>query len=271
LRVVIQDTPDAAARYAADLFARQLVGKPGSVLGLATGSTPLLLYEKLIERCRQGRLSFREATTFNLDEYLGLEGTHPQSYRYFMDRALFDHIDIDKNRTHLPDAVHHDPHSAAQNYERNIRDAGGLDLQLLGIGVNGHIGFNEPYSSLGSRTRVKTLTAQTVADNARFFADDEFQPHLSLTMGIGTILEARKIVLLATGRAKAPAVRQSIEGPVTAKCPSSALQLHPATTVLLDTEAASELEDPAFFRYIEEQDQALSDSPDVRCIPFTIT
>lgn len=260
MRVVIKDTPGDAARYVADIFARQLLDKPGSVLGLATGSTPLLLYEELIERCRLGALSFREASTFNLDEYLGLGGAHPQSYRYFMDRALFDRIDIDKTRTHFPDAVSPDPQKAAENYERRLRDAGGVDLQLLGIGVNGHIGFNEPYSSLGSRTRVKTLTAQTVADNARFFANDEFQPHLALTVGIGTILEARRIVLLATGPAKAPAVKQSVEGPITAKCPSSALQLHPAITMVLDAEAAGRLDDPALFRHIEKQDQALSPS-----------
>lgn len=257
MKVVIQDTPGDTARYAADLFACQLCEKPSSVFGLATGSTPLLLYEELIERCRRGELSFRQASTFNLDEYLGLEGTHPQSYSYFMDRALFDHIDIDDTRTHFPDAISPDPREAARDYERSIGEAGGVDLQLLGIGVNGHIGFNEPYSSLGSRTRIKTLTAQTIADNARFFAEGEFQPHLSLTMGIGTILEARQIVLLATGRAKALAVKRSIEGPITAKCPSSALQLHSAVTVILDMEAAGELEDPAFFRHIEEQDQAL--------------
>jgi len=260
MRVVIQNSADDVAEYAANLFARQLNEKPDSVLGLATGSTPLKLYDKLIERCRRGALSFRQVSTFNLDEYLGLEGTHPQSYRYFMNRVLFDHIDIDKQRTHVPNAVSMDSRKAAQGYEQNLREAGGVDLQLLGIGVNGHIGFNEPYSSLASRTRVKTLTARTIADNARFFADDEFQPHLSLTMGIGTILEARQIVLLATGSAKAPAVKQTIEGPVTAKCPSSALQLHPAVTVLLDTGAASELEDPDFFQHIEELDQALSAS-----------
>lgn len=258
MRVVIKDNPVEAARYAADVFARQLLGQPGSVLGLATGSTPLLLYEELIERCRLGALSFREASTFNLDEYLGLEATHPQSYRYFMDQALFDRIDIDKARTHFPDAASPDPQKAARDYERCLRDAGGVDLQLLGIGANGHIGFNEPYSSLGSRTRVKTLTAQTVADNARFFSEEEFQPQLALTMGIGTILEARRIVLLATGPAKASAIKQSVEGPITAKCPASALQLHPAATVILDIEAAGALEDPALFRHIEKQDQALS-------------
>ena len=260
MRVVIENTPADAARYAADVFTRQLLDQPASVLGLATGSTPLLLYEELIERCRLGALSFREASTFNLDEYLGLAGTHPQSYRHFMDQALFDRIDIDKTRTYFPDAVCPDPRKAAEDYERRLRDAGGVDLQLLGIGANGHIGFNEPYSSLGSRTRVKTLTAQTVADNARFFANDEFQPQLALTMGIGTILEARRIVLLATGPAKAPAVKRSIEGPITAKCPSSALQLHPAVIVILDAEAAGRLEDPALFRHIEKQDQALSAS-----------
>ncbi len=260
MRVVILNSPDDVAEYAADLFTRQLTRKPGSVLGLATGSTPLKLYEKLIERTARGELSFRRASTFNLDEYLGLDGTHPQSYRYFMNRALFDHIDIESGRTYVPNAVSADPRKAAEDYEQSIREAGGVDLQLLGIGVNGHIGFNEPYSSLGSRTRIKTLTARTIADNARFFADGEFQPNLSLTMGIGTILEARQIVLLATGRAKAPAVKDTVEGPVTAKCPSSALQLHPAVTVLLDAAAASALEEPAFFQHIEELDQALSTS-----------
>ncbi|MEM8816320.1 MAG: glucosamine-6-phosphate deaminase [Pseudomonadota bacterium] len=262
MRVVIQETPAGVANYAADLFARQLEEKPDSVLGLATGSTPVRLYKLLIERYERGEISFRRASTFNLDEYLGLDGDHPQSYRRFMNREFFEYIDIDRHRTHVPDGMALDPRKAALDYERRLSDAGGVDLQLLGIGANGHIGFNEPYSSLGSRTRVKTLTRQTIADNARFFANERFQPHLSLTMGIATILDARRIVLLATGRSKAAAVKRTIEGAVTAKCPSSALQLHPAVTVLIDTEAAGQLEDPDFFRHIEKEDQALPRSPD---------
>jgi glucosamine-6-phosphate deaminase len=259
VKVVILATAGDVAGYGAEVFRRQLAEKPASVLGLATGSTPLALYGRLIDACRTGSLSFREATTFNLDEYLGLDATHPQSYRRYMDRHLFAHIDIDPAQTHVPAGNTGNARRASADYDARIAAAGGIDLQLLGLGRNGHIGFNEPYSSLRSRTRVKTLTSRTIADNARFFAAGEYQPHLAITMGIGTILDARHVLLLATGPGKAEAVRQMIEGPVQARCPASALQLHERVTVVIDGEAAGALEDPEFFRHIEREDRALGD------------
>jgi glucosamine-6-phosphate deaminase len=260
MQIVILDTPEQVASYGADRFADQLHHKPDSVLGLATGSTPIALYQALIRRVQRNELSFARARTFNLDEYLGLADTHPQSYRYFMNEHLFRHLDIDLARTSVPDGATRDPMAACDAYEQAIRQAGGIDLQLLGIGHNGHIGFNEPSSSLASRTRVKTLTPDTVRANRRFFKDGEFQPHLSITMGIGTIMEARQILLLATGESKAAAVRSTVEGPLAARCPASILQMHPRATLVLDRASASQLEDVAFYQYIEQENQRLPGS-----------
>lgn len=257
MQIVILDTPEQVASYGADRFAKQLNNKPDSVLGLATGSTPIALYNALIARVKRSELSFAKARTFNLDEYLGLAGTHPQSYRYFMNEHLFRHLDIDLANTAVPDGATEEPLAACDAYEVAIKAAGGIDLQLLGIGRNGHIGFNEPSSSLASRTRVKTLTPDTVKANQRFFDDGEFQPHLSITMGIGTIMEARQVLLLATGENKAAAVRATVEGPLAARCPASILQMHPKATLVLDRAAASQLEDVAFYQYIEQENQRL--------------
>jgi glucosamine-6-phosphate deaminase len=257
MKVVILENEQLVAHYGAGLIEKQLSKKPTAVLGLSTGSTPLKLYEHLIEMCAAGTISFRDVTTVNLDEYLGLSGDHPQSYRYFMNENLFKHIDVDLQNTHVPDGIATDPRAAASEFDAKIAAIGGVDTQLLGIGHNGHIGFNEPSSSLGSRTRVKTLTARTIADNARFFKDDEYQPHLSITMGIGTILESKDIVLLATGESKAAAIRAAVEGPVSANCPASALQLHMSTTIVIDDAAASLLDDPEFYKHIERENQAL--------------
>ncbi|MFC3034551.1 glucosamine-6-phosphate deaminase [Pseudoalteromonas fenneropenaei] len=257
MQIVILKDAAEVARYGADIFTTQLQRKAGAVLGLATGSTPVALYQELIRRNQAGEVSFKNATTFNLDEYLGLSGEHPQSYRYFMDQQLFDHVDIDKNNTHVPPGDAKNPITACQEYEAKIAAAGGIDIQLLGIGRNGHIGFNEPSSGLTSRTRVKTLTKATIDDNARFFAADEYQPHLSITMGIGTILDARKVVLLATGENKADAVKAMVEGPLTAACPASALQLHRDAVIVIDLAAASKLADIEFYQHIEAENQKL--------------
>jgi glucosamine-6-phosphate deaminase len=257
MKVVILEQPEDVARYGADIFIRQLQAKPDSVLGLATGTTPLSLYRELIARNQRGDASFRDARTFNLDEYLGLGPDHPQSYRHFMNREFFQHIDIDLKNTRVPPGNANNPIAACADYEKAIGVSGGIDIQLLGIGRNSHIGFNEPTSCLNSRTRVKTLTEATIADNARFFAEGEFQPQLSLTMGIGTIMNARQVLLLATGEAKADAIAATVEGPVSAWCPASALQFHPETVVLVDDAAASKLTDPEFFKHIERQNQAL--------------
>ncbi|MFC3854123.1 glucosamine-6-phosphate deaminase [Salinispirillum marinum] len=257
MKVIILPDAQAVAEYAATQIQQQIARRADSVLGLATGSTPLHTYAQLIERVRRGKLSFRAVRTFNLDEYLGLAADHPQSYRSFMDQHLFSHIDINRENTYVPDGMATDPQQACADYELAIRAAGGIDLQLLGLGRNGHIGFNEPSSSLGSRTRIKTLTSATIADNARFFHADEFQPHLSITMGIGTILEARQITLLATGESKAPAVQAMIEGAISAACPASILQMHPNVTVVIDEAAAQQLKMRDFYQHIEQENQRL--------------
>ncbi|TMP26459.1 glucosamine-6-phosphate deaminase [Pseudoalteromonas rubra] len=259
MQIVILKNAAEVAAYGADIFTQQLTRNAGSVLGLATGSTPVALYQELIRRNQAGTVSFSKAKTFNLDEYLGLNGDHPQSYRYFMNEQLFNHIDINKDNTHVPPGDAKNPIEACKEYEAQISAAGGIDVQLLGIGRNGHIGFNEPSSGLTSRTRVKTLTKATIDDNARFFAADEYQPHLSITMGIGTILDARKVVLLATGENKADAVHAMIEGPLTAACPASALQMHRHAVIVLDEGAASKLKDIEFYKHIEAENQKLQE------------
>lgn len=259
MQIVILPDADQVADYAAHTVVDQIDAKPDSVLGLATGSTPGATYDRLIQLCQAGRVSFRAVRTFNLDEYLGLPPDHPQSYRYFMDRALFRHIDIRPESTHVPDGLADDPQQACDAYERDLRAAGGIDLQLLGLGRNGHIGFNEPTSSLASRTRVKTLAPATVRDNARFFDADEFQPELSITMGIGTIMEARAVMLLATGEHKAEAVARMVEGAVSAACPASVLQFHPRTLVVVDEAAGQSLALKEFYQYTEQQAQRLAE------------
>ena len=257
MQIVILKNSAEVAEYGANIFIKQLQSKADSVLGLATGSTPVSLYQSLIRANKEQQISFKDVTTFNLDEYLGLEGTHPQSYRHFMNQQLFDHLDIDKAQTHVPPGDAENPIEACVGYEQLIEAAGGIDIQLLGIGRNGHIGFNEPSSGLMSRTRVKTLPKATIDDNARFFAEGEYQPHLSITMGIGTILDARKVVLLATGESKAEAILATVEGALTAACPASALQLHKNAVLVIDEAAASKLSDRDFYKHIEAENQKL--------------
>jgi len=257
MKVVILENPEAVAEYGLNIYKQQLNDKPNSVLGLATGSTPITLYKRLIKAYQDNQISFKDVTTFNLDEYLGLNGEHPQSYRYFMNEQLFNSIDINKSNTHVPNGAAENPLLAGDVYENKIKECGGIDIQLLGIGRNGHIGFNEPSSSLASRTRVKALTQATIDDNARFFAEDESQPNLSITMGMGTILDARKVVLLATGESKAEAIEATVEGPMSAYFPASALQMHLSATLIIDEAAASCLKDKEFYKHIERQNQAL--------------
>ena len=259
MKVVILKDSDSVAAYGANIFVKHINKKPNAVLGLATGSTPVALYKKLISAYSTGLVSFKAVSTFNLDEYLGISGDHPQSYRYFMNQQFFDHTDIDKNNTSVPQGDAADPIAACEAYESSIKQKGGIDIQLLGIGRNGHIGFNEPSSSLMSRTRVKTLTRATIDDNARFFSADEYQPHLSLTMGIGTILESKLVVLLATGESKADAIKAMVEGPLTASCPASALQLHQDAVIIIDEAAASKLLDIEFYKHIEVENEKLKE------------
>lgn len=241
MRVVVLENADSVAQFAADFFVQQVKRKPNSVLGLATGSTPLGTYRKLIEAYQAGRVSFKDVTTFNLDEYYGLEPTHEQSYRRFMRESLFDHIDVEPSRTHVPLGTANNVEAETEAYEAAIVAAGGIDVQLLGIGTDGHIAFNEPGSSFASRTRLKTLTRRTRQDNAGSFGSPDLVPKLALTMGIGSILEARQLLLLACGEGKAEAIAKSVEGPVSAICPGSALQLHRRAIVVLDKGAAKGL------------------------------
>ena len=260
MKIVILEDAAEVAKYGAAIFVKQIQHKPNSVLGLATGSTPLAMYEKLISAYKNNDVSFSAVKSFNLDEYLGLSGDHPQSYRHFMNKNLFDHLDIDKSNTAVPAGDAKNPIAACEIYEKKLVDCGGIDIQLLGIGRNAHIGFNEPSSSLGSRTRIKTLTEETIDDNARFFAKNEFQPSLSITMGIGTILESKIIVLLATGENKAQAIVDTVQGPITAQCPASVLQLHPNAIVIVDEAAASLLKNKDFFKRIEKENRKLEES-----------
>ncbi|AKJ64668.1 glucosamine-6-phosphate deaminase [Kiritimatiella glycovorans] len=250
MEIIIQSGKEEASLVAARLVARRLREKPDLVLGLATGDTPRAVYRELIRMHREEGLDFGAATSFNLDEYLGLAPDHPQSYHAFMRRNLLDHINIPPERTYIPDGRTTDVPAHCAAYEESLRAAGGIDLQILGIGGGGHIGFNEPGSSLASRTRIKTLTGETIADNARFFDEAAEVPHHVLTMGIGTILDSRECVLLAFGEHKAAAVAHAVEGPVSASCPASALQLHPHVKVFLDEGAAKKLERREYYRWV---------------------
>lgn len=249
MKVLILDTKQAAIERTARLVADLVADNPDAVLGLATGGTMVPLYTELRHIHTQQGLSFAGISTFNLDEYVGLAPDHPASYHSYMREVLFDHVDIDKSRTFLPRGDAPDVDQEAAAYEARIDMAGGIDLQLLGIGQNGHIGFNEPTSSLSSRTRVKTLTASTLTANAAYLADAT-TPKFALTMGIGSILASRACLLLATGAKKANAIAKAIEGPVSAVCPASALQLHPRATIVLDKEAAAELELADYYHHV---------------------
>ncbi len=248
MEVVILPDEDAIAALAAQAVLRLLRTKPDAVLGLATGSSPLGVYRELIRRHRAGEVSMSRARAFLLDEYVGLPAGHPERYRDVIRRELEDHVDFAAGAVQGPDGLARDLPRACAAYEQAITAAGGVDLQLLGIGTDGHIAFNEPGSSLASRTRVKTLTRQTRADNARFFASPDEVPRHVLTQGLGTIRAARHLVLVATGKGKAAAVARMVEGPVSAYCPASVLQLHPHASVLLDEEAAQALTLADYFR-----------------------
>lgn len=218
----------------ASLIVSLLQSNPKAVLGLATGSSPVGVYTRLIELHRKGLVSFSKATSFNLDEYIGLPAEHPQSYRSFMNEHLFNHIDIDPGQTHIPNGNAADMEAECLAYDKMLDDYGPVDLQILGIGSNGHIGFNEPDANLSSRTHVVDLLEDTREANARFFDTLEDVPRQAITMGIGGIMKARQILLLARGAGKAEAIRNAVEGPITTQCPASLLQSHPNVIVLVD-------------------------------------
>jgi glucosamine-6-phosphate deaminase len=257
--VILRRDNEEISRQAAQLVASAVRKKPGLTLGLATGGTMIGVYKHLVQFHKEGSLDFSRVVTFNLDEYLGLSATHPQSFQYFMQENFFRHVNVDPRNTHIPDGtIRGNFEQYCASYEESIRKAGGIDLQILGIGRNGHIGFNEPTSSIGSRTRLKVLSQETMDDNSNFFAPGEESPRCAITMGIGTILEAKKIILLATGAAKATAVAKSIEGPIASSVSASALQLHTEVTFIVDEQAASQLTQREYYRRVLEMTALLT-------------
>jgi glucosamine-6-phosphate deaminase len=249
--VVLKRDYEEVSGEAARMVAGAVRAKPGIVLGLATGSTPLGLYQELVRLHRAGSLDFSRATSFNLDEYLGLSPEHPQSFHSFMQQHFFSQVNLPRERAHIPDGTIRGNYDAyCHHYEEMIKAAGGIDLQILGIGRNGHVGFNEPTSSLASRTRLKALSRETIEDNRHFFPDESEMPKCAITMGIGTILDSRRVLLLASGRSKAAAVAKAIEGPITASVSASALQMHPDVTFIIDEEAAYSLTQRDYYRHV---------------------
>jgi glucosamine-6-phosphate deaminase len=249
MEVVILAGAEEIGAVAADAIGALLGRTPAAVLGLATGSSPLAIYDELAARCGAGLISFANARGFTLDEYVGLPADHPERYRTVIDKVFVSRVDFAPGAVQSPDGLATDIPAACAAYENAMREAGGVDLQILGIGTDGHVAFNEPGSSLASRTRIKTLTRQTRIDNARFFGGDvESVPTHCLTQGLATIMEARHVVLVATGRSKAEAVHQLVEGPVSALWPATILQHHPHVTVLLDDAAARRLQLVDYYR-----------------------
>lgn len=253
MEVIISRTYQELSKATAKLVADVINTKPNAVLGMATGSTPLGLYQELVRMHREEGLDFSQVTTFNLDEYVGLPTTHPQSYHYFMQENFFKNVNIPRQNIFIPSGTTSNYHAFCDWYEQSIRDAGGIDLQILGIGSDGHIAFNEPSSSLASRTRLKTLAKSTIDDNARFFERREDVPIYAITMGVGTILESRQAILLANGKGKARAIAAAVEGPISSMNTASALQLHPRAYCFLDEDAASELSMRDYYIWVQNQ------------------
>lgn len=242
MEVIIAKDYESLSKQAAIVLASQVISRPSSVLGLATGSTPVGAYKNLVSFYNEGIVDFSRAIVFNLDEYYGVAPENPCSYRWFMEDNLFKHINIRQENTHIPNGLARDTAAECREYEEKIRRAGGIDLQLLGIGGNGHIGFNEPGDSFKSVTHLVELDPGTIAANSRFFASADEVPRKAISMGIRSIMAARRIILLASGAGKAKAVYEMVLGPVTPEHPASVLQLHPQVIVILDQEAASLLQ-----------------------------
>lgn len=260
MQIIIYEDAQQVALNTAKWVQSLIKGKSNPVLGLATGSTPISLYKVLVEQFNTGETSFSGVTTFNLDEYYDIEASNSQSYRSFMQEHLFSHVDINQANTFLPTCnKSQNPRVQGLDYEEKIKRAGGIDLQILGIGANGHIGFNEPTSSLSSRTRIKTLTQQTILDNSRLFNEGELQPTSAMTMGIATIMDARYVLLMATGKNKAQAIKDMVTGPLCANCPASILQMHENAVIIIDKDAASLLEDQNYYQWADKQNRKLND------------
>ncbi|MBL4938463.1 glucosamine-6-phosphate deaminase [Clostridium sp. YIM B02515] len=239
MKVIVAPNYEEMSKIAAKEIAKLLYVKPNAVLGLATGSTPEGVYRELIELNKAERVDFSKATSFNLDEYKGLKGDHPQSYRYFMNSKLFNHVNIDKNKTHVPSGVAENIEKECKEYDESIEKAGGIDLQLLGIGTNGHIGFNEPSDFLNLNTHETDLTEDTIKANSRFFDSIDEVPTRAITMGLGSIMKADKIILLASGEKKADIIAKLVEDKISTRVPASMLQVHQNVLVIVDNAAAS--------------------------------
>jgi glucosamine-6-phosphate deaminase len=251
MEVVILRNYAALSRLCANIITRTINKKPNTVLALPTGKTPLGAYRQLVEAHRKRRLDFSNVTIFALDEYAGLSSRHRHSFANFLQKNLIARINVPRGKFHFPSGVAEDFERECAQYEERLKRAGGIDLVFLGIGVNGHIGFNEPGSSLGSRTRIKTLTEETLNRNSRLFTSKNI-PRFALTVGIGTIMEGKEILLAASGREKADAVKLAVEGPITARVPASILQMHPRVTCVLDEEAASKLANIDYYKWVRE-------------------
>jgi len=254
MEVVIRPNAETATELVAQVISRELRDNPRLVMGLATGRTMEAVYARLVQMHRREGLDFSVCHTFNLDEYVGLAGSHRNSYRHYMNHNLFLNVNVDLRNTHLPDGAAADIEAECERYERLIAECGGVDLQLLGIGLAGHLGFNEPASSLRSRTRIKVLSPVTRAQNEPLFVPPHEMPRRAITMGVGTILDARRCLLLATGEDKAEIVARAIEGPVTSMISATALQFHPHCTAVLDEAAAGRLQEADYYRWIFENE-----------------
>lgn len=252
MEIIIQPDSQQASQVAARIVAHLVRGKPHAVIGLATGNTPLHLYKNLVRMHREEGLDFSGVTTFNLDEYVGVPPVHPSSFHSYMWAHLFSQLNIPNNRIHIPDGLAADIPAVCRNYEQSIKSAGGIDIQIMGIGTNGHLGFNEPTSSFYSRTRIKTLTEETRLNNAAAFGGQDNVPLHVITMGLGTILESRTCLLMAFGRKKAKAIALTVEGPLTSMVPGTVLQLHPRAILILDRDAASELKMADYYTWVYE-------------------
>ena len=238
MKVIITKNYEELSKKAAEIMAEQINSNKESVLGLATGGSPIGMYEEIIKMNKEGKVDFSEIKTINLDEYVGLSGEHHQSYRYFMNEKLFNHINIDKNNTSIPNGLAKDFEEEEKRYDSKIEEIGGIDFQLLGVGSNGHIAFNEPDNELVFGTHLTNLTEETIRDNARFFNSVDDVPTKAFTMGLGGIMQAKKILVIASGEDKAEAVRGMIKGNISTMMPVSMLQMHRNVTVVLDEAAA---------------------------------
>jgi len=258
LEVIIKATYEEMSKETAEIIRDAIQRKPNLVLGLATGSTPVGTYRELIRMHKEEGLDFSEVVTFNLDEYVGLPPNHEQSYNYFMYDNLFKHINVDKKNIHIPNGITPDLEAHCEWYEEQIRDAGGIDIQILGIGSDGHIAFNEPGASLASRTHIEGLAEPTIRDNARFFEGKmEDVPKFAITMGVGTIMDAKHCILMANKKSKADAIAKCVEGPITSQITSSALQMHPNTSIIVDEDASSKLKRALHYKWVYENKKRL--------------